>query len=76
MNVKVSNETPEVNNPYFISHFLIGHLLLSGIWIAITLRMDTKKICVFIRDWIACSKYNNFSRLHSQHNLKGGGRPV
>ena len=50
-----------------------GHLYLSGAWLGVDLRMDTKKEHnVFKRDQITCLKYVYYSRLNSQHhNCKG-----
>ena len=48
----------------------ILHLDLSGVWLDVDLRSNTKKACVLKRlDYLL--KYANHSKLKSQHNLEG-----
>ena len=49
---------------------LLGHVYLRGMWFAVALRTDTQKPCVE-KNWTACSKHGNHSRLNSQHNWRG-----
>ena len=46
------------------------HLNLSGVWLGVDLRTETKKIHVSKRLG-PCLKYVNHSRLNSQHNQGG-----
>ena len=44
---------------------LIGHMYLSGMWLGMTLRRDTKKTCVLKRDWTTCLLYTNEPKRHN-----------
>ena len=46
---------------------LISHLCLSYMWFGVA-QGHVPKRQVFKRDWIVCSKYDNHSRLNSQHD--------
>ena len=49
-----------------VSHF--GHLYLSGVWLGVDLRHDTKKACVWKRDEVTVrSEFVNYSRFNNQH---------
>jgi hypothetical protein len=50
--------------------FLLGHLHLSGMFFGAAPRTNAKKH-VFKRHWITCSKYDDHSRLSSQHIWRG-----
>ena len=50
--------------------FLIGHLDLSGVQLGVAPITGTKKDIVLKRNWTACSKYDDYSRLSSQHNWR------
>ena len=53
-----------------LSHLLIGHLYLSGIWQGLLLRMDKNNNCVSQWDWCTCSNYRHHSRLDNQKNCE------
>ena len=48
--------------------FLLKHLYLSGSGLMWLQEQKIMKRCVFKRDWTACSKYYNHSRLNNRHN--------
>ena len=66
---------PIEENEEEIVEVIMG-LYLSGMWFGVATRTD---IYIYIykhefnRYWIVCSKYDNLSKLNSQHNLGGGG---
>ena len=48
-----------------------SHIYLSGMWLSVAPRTNTKEDVCFKRDWSAFSKYDNHLRLTpSQHNCE------
>ena len=49
---------------------LIVHLCLSGMWLEVLPRIDTKETCFFLRDWTTCSKYGYCSKVKIQDDRR------